>query len=131
MGKVFKSTYFLTYITLLISMFIIEVVFKVVSGITLFDYSLLRVFLGLNIIVAILSFLIHFLPNILKRIIVPVLIFAHALYATLQMGFYNFLGVYMSFQTSSQLGAVTDYIKDFLSSFHYIWHTLKLLLNIV
>ena len=119
MGKLFKNSYFKVYSILLISMFLIEIIFRVISGIPLFSWSLLRIFLGLNIIVSILTFLINRLPNMLKRIIVPILVFAHGVYACLQLGFYNFLGVYISFQTSSQLGAVTDYIKDFIASFDY------------
>ena len=119
MGKIFKNSYFKVYSILLISMFLIEIIFRVISGIPLFSWSLLRIFLGLNIIVSILTFLINRLPNMLKRIIVPILVLAHGIYACLQLGFYNFLGVYISFQTSSQLGAVTDYIKDFIASFDY------------
>lgn len=119
MGKLFKNSYFKVYSILLISMFLIEIIFRVISGIPLFSWSLLRIFLGLNIIVSILTFLINRLPNMLKRIIVPILVLAHGIYACLQLGFYNFLGVYISFQTSSQLGAVTDYIKDFIASFDY------------
>lgn len=119
MGKLFKNSYFKVYSILLISMFLIEIIFRVISGIPLFSWSLLRIFLGLNIIVSILTFLINRLPNMLKRIIVPILVLAHGVYACLQLGFYNFLGVYISFQTSSQLGAVTDYIKDFIASFDY------------
>ncbi|MDE5539683.1 MAG: LTA synthase family protein, partial [Bacilli bacterium] len=47
------------------------------------------------------------------------MIFATSVYTCVQLGFYNFLGVYASFQTSSQLGAVKDYIKDFLRSFKW------------
>lgn len=118
MGKFFNNSYFKTYITLLISMFSIEIIFRLVSGINLFDISLLRVFLGLNVIICLISFLLNYCNNIIKKIVTLVVILAHGIYACLQMGFYNFLGVYMSFQTSSQLGAVVDYIKDFIASFN-------------
>ena len=55
MGKFFNNSYFKTYITLLISMFSIEIIFRLVSGINLFDISLLRVFLGLNVIICLIS----------------------------------------------------------------------------
>lgn len=121
MVKLFKNSYFKTYMTLLLSFLSIEIIFKLVSGIPLFDWSFLRVFLGLNLLVSILSLLLNYCNNIIKRIIVPILVFAHGVYSCLQLGFYNFLGVYMSFQTSSQLGAVTDYIKDFMASFSYTY----------
>lgn len=119
MVKLFKNSYFKTYMTLLLSFLSIEIIFKLVSGIPLFDWSFLRVFLGLNLLVSILSLLLNYCNNIVKRIVVPILVLAHGVYSCLQLGFYNFLGVYMSFQTSSQLGAVTDYIKDFMASFSY------------
>ena len=118
MGKFFNNSYFKTYITLLISMFSIEIIFRLVSDINLIDISLLRVFLGLNVIICLISFLLNYCNNIIKKIVTLVVILAHGIYACLQMGFYNFLGVYMSFQTSSQLGAVVDYIKYFIASFN-------------
>ena len=45
-----------------------------------------------------------------------------AIYAFLQMGFNNFIGVYMSVNTSSQLGAVVDYVREFLASFLPIYY---------
>ena len=45
-----------------------------------------------------------------------------SIYALLQAGFENYIGVFMSFGTSSQAGAVKDYIKDYIDSFHwYYW----------
>ena len=36
-------------------------------------------------------------------------------------GFNNFIGVYMSLGTSSQLGAVIDYIREFVLSFKWYY----------
>ena len=38
---------------------------------------------------------------------------ASTVYGIAQVGFYNYLGVYMSFGTTSQVGAVKDYIMDY------------------
>ena len=43
--------------------------------------------------------------------------FVISFYAWLQLGFMNFLGVYISLQNASQGAAVKDYVKDFFASF--------------
>jgi len=117
MAKIFKNKYFYDYITLLIPLMLIEVLFRIVSGYSLLDLSLIRIFIGLNFLVAIITFFLNFCNNLLTKIIKFIIISVASIYASVQMGFLNFLGVYVSFQESSQMGAVTDYIKDFLKSF--------------
>ena len=47
-----------------------------------------------------------------------------SIYSVLELGFHNFLGVYASISTNTQLGAVTSYIKDFLGSFKWSYFLL-------
>lgn len=64
-----------------------------------------------------ISVLVSFLGRIGSNIVTALIAFIASFYATLQAGFYNYLGVFISIGTSSQLGAVTDYIHDYFDSF--------------
>lgn len=117
MKEKINNSYIITYIILLFGMFIPEMIFKLINKSNIFDISTLRIFLGLNIFCAIISFILGFANHIVKKIVTSILVFASSIYTCAQLGFFNFLGVYISFQTSSQLGAVKDYVKDFIRSF--------------
>lgn len=117
MKKIFKNSYITNYIILMLGMFLPEIIFKVINHSNILDISTLRIFLGVNIICAIVSFILNFTNHIVKRIVTSLLVLISGIYTCAQLGFFNFLGVYISFQTSSQLGAVKDYVKDFIRSF--------------
>lgn len=113
-----KNVLFVTLYT-----FAIELIFRLISGFKVFDYATLRIFISTFI----LALIITFLASITKRkwlrnSIILIYIFVYTLYTWLQLGFINFLGVYISFNTSSQFGAVTDYIYDFFGSFKLIYN---------
>ena len=113
----FKDNYWINFTTLFIILFLIEIIFKLISGFSILSYATLRIILSDVIISLIISFL-GTLPKRrwLKNTILIVFIFLYSIYSWLQLGFINFLGVYISFHTSSQFGAVTDYVYDFLAS---------------
>lgn len=114
-----NNSYIITYLVLMLGIFLPEVIFKIINKSSIFTISTLRIFLGINIICAIISFILNFTNSLVKKIVSSLLIFATSIYTCVQLGFLNFLGVYASFQTSSQLGAVKDYIKDFFRSFKW------------
>ena len=123
MKKLFKkylnNSYLRTYFILLISMFMVEIIFKLIEDNTLFGFATIRILIGLNVLSAILAYLLEFCGKLWKKILSAFIVFGAGFYACLQCGFLNFIGVYISFQTSSQLGAVKDYIADFFRSFKY------------
>lgn len=121
MKEKLNNSYLINYLILLLGMFIPEVIFKVINKSSVLDMSTLRIFLGLNIICAIALFILNFARPLVRKIFVSIIVFITSVYTFLQLGFFNFLGVYISFQTSSQLGAVKDYIKDFICSFKPIF----------
>lgn len=121
MKEKLNNSYLINYLILLLGMFIPEVIFKVINKSSVLDMSTLRIFLGLNIICAIALFILNFARPLVRKIVVSIIVFVTSVYTFLQLGFFNFLGVYISFQTSSQLGAVKDYIKDFILSFKPIF----------
>lgn len=118
----FKDNYIFNLFITTLTFFIIELIFKIISDFEIIAWSTLRIFLSTFI----LAFIINFFSSLTKRrwirnTINLIFIFAYTLYAWLQIGFINYLGVYISFNTSSQFGAVTDYIYDFLSSFKLLY----------
>lgn len=118
MKSILKKTFIINYFILLTGLFLVEIIFKLISGGEIMEASTLRIFIGLNIFCVIVSFLMNFLRNnFIKKFLIGLMIFALATYSCAELGFYNFLGVYMSVQTSSQFGAVVDYISDFIASF--------------
>ncbi len=121
--KLFKDTFSKNLILVTFFTFFIEILFRIVAKIEIFSYATLRILISTFI----LSFIITFLSSITKHkwfrtTINLIYIFAYAIYSWLQIGFINYLGVYISFHTSSQFGAVKDYIGDFLASFKPIYY---------
>lgn len=113
-----RNVLFVSFIT-----FLIEVIFRIISNFELISYSTLRILIS----TIILAIIIVFISSLTKRkwlrnIIVLIYILTYSIYTWLQLGFINYLGVYLSFNTSSQLGAVKDYIGDYLASFKFIYH---------
>jgi len=123
----FKDSFIFNLVLMTLTVFIIEILFKAISGFEIISYSTLRIFVSTFI----LSFLITFLSSLFKKkwirnTINLVFIFIYAFYTWLQIGFINYLGVYISFNTSSQFGAVTDYILDYLMSFKLVYYVIFL-----
>jgi len=119
----FQDNYLFNLVFVTIIIFFIELLFKAISNFPIFSYSSLRILLSCFIFSLIITFLSHLTKRRwLRNTINIVFIFIYAFYTWLQLGFINYLGVYMSFNTSSQLGAVKDYIFDYLSSFKLIYY---------
>ena len=113
-NKVFKN-----YILLMLSLFAIEIIFRFVVDYPIIDWATLRIFLGINVISLVLSILLSFVGRIVGNIFTFIISLASAIYAIAQVGFLNYLGVFISFGTTSQAGAVKDYIGDYLASFEW------------
>lgn len=111
----------LLFVTLIT--FSIELIFRLISKFEIVSYSTLRIFLSTFILSVIITFLSNLSPKKwIKNAINLLYIFIYSIYAYIQLGFINYLGVYISFNTSSQLGAVKDYIGDYLDSFKLIFN---------
>lgn len=103
-------------------MILIEIIFKIVNFFNLIDMSSIRIILGSFTISFIISSIEYFIPKKLHKYINILFIFVCSFYSWLESGFNNFIGVYMSFCTSSQLGAVIDYIREFVLSFKWYYY---------
>lgn len=132
MKKLFHNRIIKNYLLMMITLFAVEVIFRAVLKMPLIDWSLLRIFVGINIVTMIMSIIFSYSGRIGSNILTFLFCLIGSVYATLQAGFYNFLGVFISVETSSQLGAVTEYITDyfdsFKNSFYYILIPLGVLL---
>lgn len=117
MKKLLNNNLIKNYIILIVFMTILEIAFRAISNIPIFNLALLRVFIGLNFIALITSFILSWMDRKYSKFFVIILCLVYTVYTFFQMGFNNFIGVYASVNSSSQLGAVTDYIREFLISF--------------
>ena len=124
--KLWQNKFFKNFLILFLSFLTLEIGFRIISKLSLLNYSFLRIILGISIISFILSFILAKLPNIASKIINSLLIFIVTIYGIAELGFKNFLGVYASVSTSSQAGAVLSYTKDFIMSFKWQYYLLAI-----
>ena len=120
------SKFKINYVILITILVLSEIIFRLLSGFGIFEWAFFRILLGLNIIAIIFSLLLSTMSVKLSRIFTLIVGFLFSLYTFLQIGINNYLGVYMSFGTSSQLGAVTNYTLEFVSSFLWSYYLIFL-----
>lgn len=118
------SKYLYNIIILTTSIFLIEIIFKLVNNQNLFNVSVIRILFSTIIISLIISYIELYLKNKTCKKLNLLIIFIISFYSILQVGFNNFLGVYISFNVTSQAGAVTSYIIDFIKSFYWYYYLL-------
>ncbi len=119
--RVFYNNVFKNYFLLTLTLFIEEIIFRAVMNLTILDWSLLRIFIGINIIALVCSAIFSFFGRIISNILSSVLALGLSVYSVMQAGFKNFIGVFMSFGTVSQAEAVQDFIGDYISSFNWTY----------
>ena len=117
MKNLLKNNLIKNYMILLVFFSFLEISFRLISGISLNNIALLRIFIGVNFVSILLSFILSWFNKLISKILILVISFAISAYTFFQIGFNNFIGVYASVNTKSQLGAVKDYIIDFFASF--------------
>ena len=122
MRKYINKNILLNTIINFILLFLIEVIFKLTNHFNLLDYSIIRIIISNIIISIILSNIEYFINKKIHKYINIVFIFICSFYALLETAFNNYIGVYMSLGTSSQLGAVIDYVKEFILSFKWYYY---------
>ena len=122
--KLWNNRILKNYVLLMVSFLIIEIIFRIIEQMPIIHYASSRIFLGLSILALFFSYLLSFLPKIIAKVGNILLVLIASIYSVLELGFHNFLGVYASISTNTQLGAVTSYIKDFLGSFKWSYFLL-------
>ncbi len=116
----------LNFIINFVFILMVETVFKIVNKFSILDWSSLRIILSTILLSMIISGIEYFVPKKIHKFINIIILFIVSIYALAQTGFNNFIGVYMSLGTSSQLGAVIDYIREFLLSFKWYYYFVML-----
>lgn len=114
--KLLSNKFFKPFILLTITSTLIEIIFKIIMNISIIDWSLFRVIIGLMILNAFFSLLISFGNKIICNISIVLITLLYSIYSFIQAGFVSYLGTYMSLATSTQAGAVGGFIEDFFSS---------------
>ena len=112
---------------------LLEIIFKIVNFFNVIDYYMIRIILCSFIFSFVLSNILYFVNKKIHKFVNIIFIFIVSIYALVETGFNNFIGVYMSLGTSSQLGAVIDYIREFVLSFkwYYYFNLLPFVLIII
>ena len=105
-----------------IFLILVEIVFKLTNYFSLLDWSSLRIIISSFLLSFFISCLEYFISKKLHKFINILFIFIVSIYALLETAFNNYIGVYMSLGTSSQLGAVIDYIREFILSFKWFYY---------
>lgn len=126
MKKLKKNKLFKNYISFLIPLFIIECLFRVLLDMPLFDWAFVRIFFGCNILSLLVGIITIPLKERTGKIVSTIILLVATVYAIMQAGFENFIGVFVSLGTSSQLGAVKEYIKDYFDSFNPLFYTMAI-----
>lgn len=117
--KSFYNNVFKNYFLLMVTLFSTELIFRFVTDMPLVDWAVLRIFVGVNIVSLVCSAIFSLGGRIASNILTFVVALAGVVYAIAQAGFENYLGVFISIGTSSQAGAVKDYILDYFQSFSW------------
>lgn len=115
--KLWQSKFFRNYFLLMNSFLMIEILFRVIDGLSIFSYAGLRILFGIQFLACFLSFILKFLPNLVAKIFNIIIVLFIAVYGIAQLGFNHFLGVYASLQIKTQASAVSSYVWDFIKSF--------------
>ena len=120
------NKFFYNVLLLTIPMFLIEVIFKLASNQNIFDVATIRILFSLLCISIIVSYIELYLKDKKIKILNLTLVGIASIYSFLQIGFNNFIGVYISFNVTSQAGAVFSYIIEFLKSFYWYYYLILL-----
>lgn len=120
MKKLINKNFWQETIIATIFLFSVEIIFRVISSFSVINWATLRIFFSSFCLALILEIMLSFIKKrYLRERIMGFIIFVVSCYSWAQLGLRNFLGVYISMGTSSQLGAVTSYINEFLASTHF------------
>ncbi len=120
--KLWQNKFIKNYLILIVLLSFLELTFRIISNLKLFSIEEVRIFLGLNIISLLFSFITSFIPKIGAKIFNLIFILFISIYGIAELGFKNFIGTFISIQTSSQAGAVISYFWDYIRSFEICFY---------
>lgn len=111
-----KEWYFAKLTTLLFTgLILIEFVFHFITFHTIFEKSILRIILFTLVASIFLGFLLSLMKPKYSKIGLFFILFVSSIYTVAQLGFFNFMGNYMSLNaTGDGAGRVGDYVLEFI-----------------
>lgn len=112
-----RNKFIKTFSKYIVVLYLAELLFRLLNGLSIFSVDLLIIFIGLTIVSSFFSFLTMFLSLKSNRRINNIILFLIITYIIFELGFLNYLGVYASINAKTQLDAVKDFIIDFFTSF--------------
>ena len=125
LAHIFNDTFNNNLLFMTFIIFLIEILFRALNKFEFLAFSTLRIFISVFFFSLIITFISRlFSRKWIRNTISLLFIFIYSVYSWIQIGFINYLGVYISFNTTSQFGAVKDYISDYLLSFKLIYYIL-------
>ena len=116
-----------TITALVITFFFIieELIFKILINNLTIDYSILRITLYSSIFGIIITNIAYLTKSKKwQNTILIIFCLISSIYSLAQLGFISYFGIYMSVNTSGQLGAVKSYIIDFIKSLKPVYYTI-------
>lgn len=114
--KIFTNRVVLNTIVLTAFTFIIEMVIRIFTSAPLLDIAVLRIFLSSLIMGITVSYINHFFPKLVGRILSIIYVLFIGIYEFIEFGLYNYLGFFMGIGNSEQGTKVLGYILDFMKS---------------
>ena len=120
--KVLLNKTLRNFMAMFVSLSLIEIIFRLVSKLSLLDYSVIRILLGMVILSGILSFILSFTGKKVRNVCTILIIIIASIYAIAQAAFNNYLGTYMSFATATQAQAIGDFVFDFIGSIKWQYY---------
>lgn len=100
----------------MITLFIGEIIFRGCVGLPIISLNILKIFVGLNLVSLLVSLLSSFLGRLASKIICGLVAMLSTIYSIAQVGFYKYIGLFISFNNFKQLDAVVDYIGEYISA---------------
>ncbi len=125
------SKVFMIYLVEFIYIFLIEIIVKLILGTFAFDWTLLRIALSSLVLSFVITLFTTNLPLKLRRGLLIIVDFLAIFYGWLQLGFWNFMGTFMSLGNAEQGTKVTDYIFEFLKAYPLYYHLIWILFILV
>lgn len=99
-------------------LFSIEIIFRIIMNYEIIDYSVIRIFLSCFFLSCFGAFLFSFIKKRrIRECLTLIFLLIVSVYSFLQVGFNNYLGLYISLGAASQAGAVSNFIIDFFASY--------------
>ena len=116
MQKLYNNKVIKNFLYLTSSLFISELILKLIMNIPILDWSLLRIFMGIIIISSIISVLLSFTKRKTSNIVIAIILLVLNILYVAQAGFCNYFGTYMSFGSLTQVQAADGFVGDFINS---------------